>query len=98
MYVELRLCCLHVPASCLLSLRMGLLAWKPPTLRSLIKPRCGKHDAIPELVGFANFPSLLLPGPSRMSRCGTRFQVLARCCLAQTEDDTRFGGKAHVGT
>lgn len=77
MYVELRLCCLQVPDSCLPSLRIGLLAWKTPTFRSLIKPRCGKHDAIPEPVGFADLPSMLLPGPSRISRCGTRFQLLA---------------------
>lgn len=78
MYVELRLCCLQVPDACLLSLRIGLLVWKTPTFRSLIKPRCGKHDAFPELVGLPSFPSMLLPGPSRSSRCGKRFQVLGR--------------------
>lgn len=56
MYVELRLCCLQVPDSCLPSLRIRLLAWKTPTFRSLIKPRCGKHDDIPELVGFCKLP------------------------------------------
>lgn len=80
-YVELILCCLQVPDTCLLSLRIRLLVWKTPCVIfwSLIKPSSWKTWHHPRAC-WVHKPSQYSASRTRVSDVGRD----SRCwhCLA----------------